>query len=529
MLGVGLASGVAGVVGPGWKEDGPYTLRPNVDASSFLSYTPLTLSVNNITGAFVKAMPKYVQKVPNVAPFGACFSSKNISSTRLGPAVPTINLVLQSKNIGPDDIRMISYDVTWKSVITQTTPRPILQVTKDAKTLQYVTQVSQRTPLVPVKLTIDLGGEFMWVNCQRSYTSSSYLPATCGSPQCKLLNTTSCLTQCLGPPSLDCANNTCSTFPINTISNNTGTGGLIHGDVFVIQVTDGENILPSVSVPSVYFVCGTDFLNEGLADEVTGMAGLGRTGMSLPAQLSSYFGFNRKFALCLSSSTTSSGAVFFGDGPYTLSPNVGASSSFTYTPLIINPVSESGFAGDASPKYYIGVKSIYVSHKRVTGFNETLLSINAQGLGGTAISTADPYTVLESSIYNALIEAFVEKMPRKVQKVANVAPFGACFSSMNISRTSRGPIVPSIDLVLQSRNIWRIFGANSMVAVNKDVMCLGFVQARANLTTTIPIVIGGHQIEDNLLQFDLTKSRLGFSSSIFRRTSCGNFNFTSSA
>ncbi|PWA61991.1 xyloglucanase inhibitor 3 [Artemisia annua] len=50
MLDVGLASGVAGVVRPGWKEDGPYTLRPNVDATSSLSHTPLTLSANNITG-----------------------------------------------------------------------------------------------------------------------------------------------------------------------------------------------------------------------------------------------------------------------------------------------------------------------------------------------------------------------------------------------------------------------------------------------------------------------------------------------
>jgi hypothetical protein len=42
------------------------------------------------------------------------------------------------------------------------------------------------------------------------------------------------------------------------------------------------------------------------------------------------------------------------------------------------------------------------------------------------------------------------------------------------------------------------------------------------------IVIGGHQLEDNLLQFDLAASRLGFSSSLlFRQTTCANFNFTS--
>ncbi|XP_071740515.1 probable aspartic proteinase GIP2 [Rutidosis leptorrhynchoides] len=403
------------------------------------------------------------------------------------------------------------------SYAAKTAPFPFLKVTKDAITLQYITQVSQRTPLVPVNLTIDLGGEFVWVNYQRDYTSSTYRPAICGSPQCKLLNTTSCQTLCLSEPSLGCSNNTCTTFPSNTISHS-GTGGLIHGDVFGTYSTDGKKVLPVVTVPSFYFVCGNDLINNGLANGVTGMAGLGRTGMSLPAQLSSYFRFDNKFTLCLSSSTTLSGVIFFGNGPY---------SFLTYTPLIVNPVSESWFTGDASPKYFIGVKSINVNKKRVNGFNEGLLSINGNGLGGTSISTADPYTVLESSIYNALVDAFVTAMPKKVQRVPNVAPFGACFSSKDIDNTPLGPDVPVIDLVLQSRNMWRIFGANSMVLVNKDVLCLGFVEARNDITTTISIVIGGHQMEDNLLQFDLSTSRLGFSSSLLgRSTTCANLNLT---
>lgn len=66
-----------------------------------------------------------------------------------------------------------------------------------------------------------------------------------------------------------------------------------------------------------------------------------------------------------------------------------------------------------------------------------------------------------------------------------------------------------------------------LVQVNNDVMCLGFVDGGINPRTSI--VIGGHQIEDNFLQFDLAASRLGFSSSLlFRQTTCGNFNFTTS-
>nr|XP_043636929.1 probable aspartic proteinase GIP2 [Erigeron canadensis] len=408
------------------------------------------------------------------------------------------------------------------SCIAKTTPRPILQVTKDAKTLQYVTQVYQRTPLVPIKLSLDLGGEFMWVNCERGYASSSYKNPTCGSPPCQLLNTTSCITGCLGSPSVDCANNTCGSTASNPFGS-ISTGGPIVGDVFAIQSTNGKSILPLIKLPSFYFVCGSNVLDVGLANGVTGLAGLGRTGMSLPAQLSSYLKYDRKFALCLSSSN---GAVFFGDGPYMLGPNVDASTSLQYTPLIVNTITGGGFFGDASPEYFIGVKSIKINEKRVTGFNESLFSFNAEGEGGTIISTTRPYTVLETTIYRAVISAFVKAMPKNVERVANVAPFGACFSSKNIISTRLGPAVPSIELVLESKNVWRIYGANSMVQVNKDVLCLGFVEARTDFSPTIKVVIGGYQIENNLLQFDLVKSRLGFSSSLLgRSTTCANFNF----
>lgn len=64
-----------------------------------------------------------------------------------------------------------------------------------------------------------------------------------------------------------------------------------------------------------------------------------------------------------------------------------------------------------------------------------------------------------------------------------------------------------------------------MVEVGKNVVCLGFVDG--GVETEVSIEIGGHQLEDNLLEFDLAYNRLGFSSSLlFRQTTCSNFNFT---
>jgi hypothetical protein len=229
-----------------------------------------------------------------------------------------------------------------------------------------------------------------------------------------------------------------------------------------------------------------------------------------------------------SSDSNAKGVVFFGDGPYVLLPGIDASKFLIYTPLILNPVSSASayFEGEPSSDYFIGVKSIKINGKAVP-LNTSLLSIDKiQGTGGTKISTVNPYTVMETTIYKAVIATFVKELAL-VPRVASVAPFGACFNSTNIGSTRVGPPVPQIDLVLQSRKVsWRIFGANSMVQVKSDVMCLGFVDGGLNPGTSI--VIGGYQLENNLLQFDLATSRLGFSSSLlFRQTTCANFNFTS--
>ncbi|KAK1430064.1 hypothetical protein QVD17_12558 [Tagetes erecta] len=419
---------------------------------------------------------------------------------------------------------LLFFSFVVSSSLAKTSPRPLLQVTKDATTLQYVTQISQRTPLVPVKLTLDLGGPYMWVDCEQGYTSSTYHPAICDSASCQLLNTTYCnIGPSCEPPRPGCYKNTCQHMPYSPFLGDPDVGQF-GSDVFNIRSTNGKNVL---TVPRFYIICARTHLLYGLASGVTGIAGFGRTNASIPAQLSAYFRFGRKFALCLSSSTRSSGAVFFGDGPYTLLPNVDASSFLTYTPLFVKPVTEHGFLNDASPKYFIGVKSIKINDKRVKGFNESLLSIDAQGFGGTVISTLDAYTLMEASVYKAVVAAFVKAMPKNVEKVPNVEPFGACFSSKNIASTRLGPAVPSIDLVLVNNKVWRINGANSMVEVNKKVLCLGFVGVPDFLTPSNSLVIGGHQIENNVLQFDLVKSRLGFSSSLLgRSTSCANVNFT---
>ncbi|KAF2307179.1 hypothetical protein GH714_025303 [Hevea brasiliensis] len=105
-----------------------------------------------------------------------------------------------------------------------------------------------------------------------------------------------------------------------------------------------------------------------------------------------------------------------------------------------------------------------------------------------------------------------------------VGPFSVCFDPRRISDTTGGPDFPKVDLVVGDQNVaWTLFGANSMVRVHPLISCLAFIDGGLNPADSI--VIGAHQLEENLVHFDLHNSKIGFSSSLFnRKTSCSNRN-----
>ncbi|CAF2116880.1 unnamed protein product [Brassica oleracea] len=374
----------------------------------------------------------------------------------------------------------------------------LLPVTKDKSTNQYTTVINQRTPLVAASVVFDLGGRNLWVDCDKDYVSSTYRSPRCNSAVCSRAGSTSC-GECYSPPRPGCSNNTCGSIPDNTVTG-TATSGEFATDVVSIQSTNGFNPGRFVQIPDLIFGCGATFLLNGLAPGTVGMAGMGRHNIGLPSQFASAFSFNRKFAVCLNSGR---GVAFFGNGPYVFLPGIQITRLQT-TPLLINPVSTA---------------------------SATLLKIDATtGVGGTKLSTVDPYTVMETTIFNAFRLAFVRAAAAmNITRVPSVKPFGACFSTKNVFGTRVGYAVPNIQLVLHSSDVvWRINGANSMVSVSRDVICLGFVDGGVNARTSV--VIGGLQLEDNLIEFDLASNRLSFSSTLLGlRTNCANFNFTSTA
>ncbi|KAL6340166.1 hypothetical protein AAG906_040602 [Vitis piasezkii] len=207
----------------------------------------------------------------------------------------------------------ISYFLFFSSLLfvsssnAQSSFRPhalVVPISKDGSTLQYVTTINQMTPLVPFQLVVDLGGQFLWVDCEQNYVSSSYRPMQYRLAQC-LVAKASGYGNFFSASKLGCNNNTTS--------------------------------CRSVSVSKFFFSYAPTSLLEGLASGAKGMAGLGRMHIALPSQFASAFNFHRKFSICLFSSTTIDGIIFLGDGPYGLLLNVDASQLLIYTPLILNP------------------------------------------------------------------------------------------------------------------------------------------------------------------------------------------------
>ncbi|KAJ1405618.1 Xylanase inhibitor, C-terminal [Sesbania bispinosa] len=373
----------------------------------------------------------------------------------------------------------------------------LLPVTKDNSTLQYLTTLSYGTPFVPTKLVLDLGGPLLWLDCApRNTPSSSTLTTPHHSIQC--LTDTPHQVEATSFLSSATDDQECQILQENSI-----TGTVARGE-FV------EDLMALHSAQElVRFICSPPMLLNDLARGSRGMVGLGRSRSSLPSQVFDSLSTHGKLTLCLSSSI---GVVLLGNMAY----ETEILKSLTFTPLITN----QNHRYPLSQEYFINVNSIKINGKR--------LSLNQEGNGGalTRLSSIVPYTAMQSSIYATFKTAFMEAaMSMNMTRLAKVAPFELCFSSRDIGESQVGPSVPIIELVLQSEMVkWSIYGRNSMVRVSNEVMCLGFLDGGLNQRN--PIVIGGYQLEDVIVQLDLATSMLGFSSSLLtQNTVYSDFEF----
>ncbi|KAL8045045.1 hypothetical protein ABFX02_08G086700 [Erythranthe guttata] len=398
-------------------------------------------------------------------------------------------------------------------------------IKKDDSTNQYYTNIQIGSNSTKFNVVIDLGGKLLYFN-SINYSTASYRPVLCGTPQCSISSGGGCMFCVFSPPDTPCTNNSCTDYALNPFSGTRGYSPLGQDSLLVRYARGAHRYYTTVD--NFPFQFSDPVLREGLAGPAAGLIGLGRTQISLPAQIASAFRVRQRFALCLPPAG-GDGNLIVGETTYS-NPFEGISKSSLFTtPLIRNRVSTFGneVIGNLTHEYFIDVKSVRVGLKTLS-LNKTLLSINNKdGSGGTSIRTVRAYTGLHRSIYMALIDEFVKAAAsQNIKRVASVAPFGACFGSKTVTSSKTGPQVPTIDFVLHKKSVyWRFYGANSMVRVSDEVICLAFVEGATNLVgPTTSIEVGGYQMENYLLEFDVASSKLGFSSSLLLHdTSCSKF------
>ncbi|KVH88049.1 basic 7S globulin-like [Cynara cardunculus var. scolymus] len=365
---------------------------------------------------------------------------------------------------------------------------------------------------------IDVDAPFIWHDCVLQwniYPGSCPANTLCTSPvsceeyQCTDVRTTYSYENPSCPPVTNSSTlpgwGYC-TCPVNIVNPVTGScsQALLNYNEFTVDVSNGRNVLNGVygAYPNAACVPSSSFAS--FPANVTGVMAFSSSPYAFPAYL--YQPLKKTLALCLPSSSSAPGVLFFGAGPYYLLPhlNVDVRSLLSYTPLLKHPDSFG---------YFIGVKAIVVKQR----------SIDLTGITTTKLSTIEPYTTLRNDIYTRMVQMF-SIATIGIPRARPVAPFGLCFRNFTISNRVSFK-VPDIDFVLPDGKKWTISTANSMKQITKDVTCLAFVDGGA--TPEHAIVIGTFQMEDNFLEFDLEKSILGFSSSLLlEQTSCSNFNFT---
>jgi hypothetical protein len=383
--------------------------------------------------------------------------------------------------------------------------RPVLiPVAKDPATSLYTILVRDGANHL-----IDLAGPLLWSTCAADHSSAGF---SCNATECRHANAyraPSC--HIAGKP----CRNKCKAYPYNPITGQCAAADLIHTRL-IANTTDGKNPLHQASVRAVAACAPAGDILASLPKDVTGVAGLSASDLALPAQIAANHRVARKFLLCLP--RRGEGVAIFGGGPLFLTPE-SSSGDLTTTLAFTSLRSWKG-----NPLYYIPVSSIAVNQARVP------LPARALATGGVVLCSRVAYTLLRPDVYRPVVDAFERALARNDAKVPAVAPFELCYRSSMLGNTLNGYAVPSIALGLEGGKTWTFVGSNSMVDVNGQTACLAFLEmkgVKAGDPGAAAAVIGGFQMENHLLQFDLEKRQFGFAKvPVF--TACSNFNFTKS-
>ncbi|KAJ4885841.1 Eukaryotic aspartyl protease family protein [Raphanus sativus] len=356
-----------------------------------------------------------------------------------------------------------------------------IPILKDTISGLYYTNMTVGKPPLNVNLVLDVTASALYFNCRElGYNSTTYTPVLCGSRGCA--QTKDRCTTCFGPFGPTCRNDTCISGVESDLAFTPTVNYLVNDDLMILRDTSPSAHLAPIPLRASFACVGDGFqAYTKLPYGSNGGLGLGNTSTSFVNAIVSSYKIPFKVALCLPSKPGNnySGAVYIGGSPYVLPPNRKDVTGL----LVSTPLTRFALHGGESARIS---------------------------------SSLIPYGLLETSIYKSLVKAFAGK----AKKRKAVAPFTDCFSYKSFGGKSLlDKEIPVISLVMGGGAKWNIYGPDSLVKVKKTVVCLAFIDAGVGVR--FPVEIGGYQVEDNLIEFDLEASKFSFTSSLLlHNTSC---------
>ncbi|KAK3041267.1 hypothetical protein RJ639_001369 [Escallonia herrerae] len=258
---------------------------------------------------------------------------------------------------------------------------------------EYFSRVGIGRPPSQVYMVLDTGSDVNWLQCApcadcyqqadpifEPASSSSYLPLTCDTHQCKSLDVS------------ECRNDTC----LYEVSY--GDGSYTVGDLVTETVTFGD----SASVNNIAIGCGHN--NEGLFVGAAGLIGLGGGSLSFPSQINA-----TSYSYCLVDRDS--------DSASTLEFNSATPPNAVTAPLLRNHKLDTF--------YYVDLTGLSVAGNLLS-IPPSSFRLDDNGEGGVIVDSGTAVTRLRTEAYNSLRDAFVQGT-KNLPSTNGVALFDACY------------------------------------------------------------------------------------------------------
>ncbi|XP_019412745.1 PREDICTED: aspartic proteinase PCS1-like [Lupinus angustifolius] len=393
--------------------------------------------------------------------------------------------------------------------------------------ISLTVSITVGTPPQNMSFIIDTGSELSWLQCNTTnrvipdpFYDPNHLPpyttTTCSSPTCNIKNKT--MNRVISDPFFDptisssyipikCSSPTCMTqtrdFPIPASCD---SNKLCHATLSYADSSSSEGNLASDMFglgsgsdnPRIVFGCMNSTYSSTNSN-TTGLMGMNLGSLSLVSQLKI-----PKFSYCISGSDFS-GVLILG------ASNFSWVGSLNYTSLvqISRPLPYFDRAA-----YTVRLEGIKVSNKLLI-ISDTIFIPDHSGAGQTMFDLGTQFTYLLGSAYIVLRNEFLNQT-NNILRVLDDPNFvfeiamDLCYRvPLNQSKL---PELPSVSLVFDGAEM-KVLGEQLLYRVpneirgNDSVYCFTF--GNSDLLGVEAFIIGHHQQQNMLMEFDIVNSRVG--------------------